>query len=393
VYCCTQCLQEKKEEFPHNEQYQNQVLVSNGLVNVFIQHTAKDDKTKKILHFVVTTPAQRVAKFINFYDPVLSCTTCKAYDDYLKRKAAQEAQESKNNKKRKPGKGEVHSDDGQVLFLKQIKDIFVNEMNKSDHSVFINGTLVPTNVEKAFNNSVLTEQKLLSMLKRRVSRVEQECKIKEQELKTQQEAFKVCQEIYSRFRNITLTSTPSEQKLLMLWSIFNELENDSMGLQEARLDSIVLTQVIQPAKETILNDLSSNTKNAIRFKPSNTFAFVPMNHQASTGSNSSVSSHNGSVSSSSSSSYSMEISRMRPPPLPNSSEVPPALPDIPDVPVEIKVREEDPPDDNKQDPSSPFPGQVEIDDDLQDMMLQSSIMDASWGADLDDYGSPLQNPL
>ena len=84
---------------------------------------------------------------------------------------------------------------------------------------------------------------------------------------------------------------------------------------------------------------------------------------------------------------------MRPPPLPNSSEVPPALPDIPDVPVEFKVREEDPPDDNKQDPSSPFPGQVEIDDDLQDMMLQSSLMDASWGADLDDYGSPLQNPL
>jgi hypothetical protein len=391
VYCCSQCLQEKKEEYPLNEQYQNQALVSNGLVNVFIQHTAKDDKTKKILHFVVTTPAQKVAKFINFYDPVLSCTTCKAYDDYLKREAAQEAQDNKNKKKRKPGKEEVHSGDDKVLMLKQIRDIFVNEMNKSDHSVFLNGTLVPTSVEKAFHNSVLTEQKLLSVLKRRVSRVEQECKIKEQELKTQQEAFQVCQEIFRRFRNITLTSTPSEQKLLMLWSIFNEIENDPMGLQEARLDSIVLKQVIQPAKETILSDLSSNTKNAIRFKPSNTFAFVPMNHQASTGSNSSVSSYNGSVSSSSSSSYSMEISRMRPPPLPNSSEVPPALPDIADV--EIKVREEDPPDDNKQDPPSPFPGQIEVDDDLQDMMLQSSIMDASWGADLDDYGSPLQNPI
>ena len=105
--------------------------------------------------------------------------------------------------------------------FKQIRDIFVNEMDKSDHSVFLNGTLIPTSVEKAFNDSVLTEQRLLSVFKRRVSRVEQECKIKEQEFKTQQEAFKVCQDIYTRFRNITLTSIPSEQKLMMLWSIFN----------------------------------------------------------------------------------------------------------------------------------------------------------------------------
>jgi hypothetical protein len=52
--------------------------------------------------------------------------------------------------------------------------------------------------------------------------------------------------------------------------IFNELENDPMGLQEAGLDSIVLKQVVQPAnfEDTILSGLSSNTKNAIRNKPS-----------------------------------------------------------------------------------------------------------------------------
>jgi len=82
---------------------------------------------------------------------------------------------------------------------------------------------------------------------------------------------------------------------------------------------------------------------------------------------------------------------MGPPPLPNSSEVPPALPDIANV--EIKEREEDPPDDNQQAPSSPFPGQVEADDDLQDIMLQASIMDASWGTNIDEYGFPLPLPL
>ena len=79
--------------------------------------------------------------------------------------------------------------------------------------------------------------------------------------------------------------------------IFNELENDPMGLQEAGLDSIVLKQVVQPAnfEGTVLSGLSSNTKNAIRNKPSNNLAYIPMHYQASSGSNSSASSYNGSV--------------------------------------------------------------------------------------------------
>jgi hypothetical protein len=317
---------------------------------------------------------------------ILSCTTCSAYENYLNNTATLNAQ--RDGKKARTSKEEVvilEEGAETVKMCKVVRDIFANGMVKEDNTVIFNNTIIPTGMGPTFDDPVKTEARLLDLLKRKVNRVEQEHKIHEA-------SFKVCQEIYRRFRAITQASNiNSEQKLMILWNVFDELQCDPMELQEAGLDSIVIKQVVKPARDTIVNNLSSDTKNAMRAKK--TIPHLPMYRQDSSGSNSSVSSSR-SVSSiiSYSSSSSMGSVRVMPPPLPpplpEQYEVTPKLPEFDDV--EIKAHDEDPSNNDEQIPQSPFPGS-QPDGDV-DLTLDDDIMNGAW-PDIDDYGSPLPNPL
>jgi hypothetical protein len=74
--------------------------------------------------------------------------------------------------------------------------------------------------------------------------------------------------------------------------------------------------------------------------------------------------------------------------LPEQYEVTPKLPEFDDV--EIKAHDEDPSNNDVQIPQSPFPGS-QPDGDV-DLTLDDDIMNGAW-PDIDDYGSPLPNPL